>query len=202
MAFKLTRAVLLGAILALPMGCADKTTSTLPPMRWDHRPEATVWTKTALAAIDEDAANLPALVPGDINTWCPGYTHATEAEREAFWTGVFSALAKHESTWNPAASGGGGRWIGLLQISPQTARQYGCDAKSTAALKDGSENLACAIKIASVQVQRDGMVAGNGAQGLGRDWAPFRNASKRADMAAWTRAQEYCQPKKRVMAAL
>jgi hypothetical protein len=198
MALSRIRAVCAGLLLSLPMmGCMDANAGkdVLPPMRWDHRPEATIWTTRALAAIDAPSANLPDIVPSDIATWCPGYADATEAEREAFWAGLMSALAKHESTWNPAASGGGGQWIGLLQIAPGTARQYGCEARTSAALKDGAANLSCAVRIAAVQVRRDGMVAGNGAQGMGRDWAPFRNGTKRADMSAWTRAQSYCQKK-------
>jgi hypothetical protein len=199
MAFSKTRAVLLGLTLALPiMGCATKSSDgALPPMRWDHRPEASIWTRQALAAMDDHSSNLPDVIPADIATWCPGYAEASEAEREAFWVGLMSALAKHESTWNPKASGGGGQWIGLLQIAPGTARQYGCEARTSAALKDGAANLSCAVRIAAVQVRRDGMVAGGGAQGMGRDWAPFRSKSKRADMAAWTRAQTYCQKKDR-----
>jgi hypothetical protein len=194
------KAMLLGFVLALPMGCADQSAATkgeLPAMRWDHRPEATIWTKQALAAVDGPSADLPSVIPADIAAWCPGYAEATEAEREAFWVGLMSALAKHESTWNPRASGGGGAWIGLLQIAPSTARHYGCEAYTSATLKDGAANLSCAVRIAAVQVRRDGMVAGNGASGMGRDWAPFRNSSKRADMAAWTRAQSYCQKKDR-----
>jgi hypothetical protein len=164
-------------------------------MRWDHRPEATVWTTKALAAIDDHAANLPDIVPADISTWCPGYAEAEESDREAFWAGLMSALAKHESTWNPRASGGGGKWIGLLQIAPSTAQHFGCDATTTSELKDGASNLSCAVQIAAVQVRRDGMVAGGGAQGMGRDWAPFRSSAKRAEMASWTRAQSYCQKK-------
>lgn len=191
------RAVCLGLVLALPMGCADAngTKGELPPMRWDHRPEASIWTTKALAAIDDHSANLPDIIPADISAWCPGYAEAEETEREAFWAGLMSALAKHESTWNPRASGGGGRWIGLLQISPATARHFGCEATTAAALKDGVSNLSCAVRIAAAQVRRDGMVAGGGAQGMGRDWAPFRNSSKRADMASWTRSQSYCQKK-------
>ncbi|PZQ96886.1 MAG: lytic transglycosylase [Cereibacter sphaeroides] len=190
------RAAFIGLFLALPMGCAEMNAKNdaLPPMRWDHRPEASLWTTKALAAID-NSDSLPSVIPADIGTWCPGYADAKETDREAFWAGLMSALAKHESTWNPRASGGGGAWIGLLQISPATARQYGCEATTSAALKDGAANLSCAVKIASVQVQRDGMVAGGGARGMGRDWAPFRNSSKRAEMAAWTRAQSYCQKK-------
>jgi len=125
--------------------------------------------------------------------FCPKYPQASMNERRAFWAGLLSATAKHESTWNPNAAGGGGRWIGLMQISPQTARGYKCDAQSAAALKDGAANLACAIQIMSAQVGRDGVVAGGGARGIGRDWAPFRSASKRADIAGWTKSQDYCQ---------
>jgi hypothetical protein len=188
------RAVLLGGLLALPMACEQiKTEEALPAMRWDNHPEGTIWTTRTLDAIDTHAPNLLETVPRDIETWCPGYPEASTDEREAFWTGILSALAKHESTWNPNASGGGGRWIGLLQIAPATARHYGCEATTVGALKNGASNLTCAVQIAAVQVPKDGMVAGNGKQGLGRDWAPFRSSAKRAEMAAWTRQQSYCQ---------
>lgn len=169
-----------------------------PAMRWDHRPEALHWTQSTLAALDTDGAVLATTVPADIDTFCPGYVEAGLEERQAFWSGLFSALAKHESTWNPAASGGGGKWLGLLQIAPGTARAYNCDATTAAALKDGAENLECAVKIAARQVGRDRAIVSNGQpgwEGLARDWAPMRSSSKVAEMAAWTRAQPYCRPK-------
>ncbi len=193
------RAAALALLLPLLAGCAVPPFSlpkvpadTPPPMRWDHRPEAAAWTRAALLAVTEQDTVLAARVPADIATWCPAYEKASLPDRRAFWVGLLSALAKHESTWNPAAAGGGGRWIGLMQISPQTARAQGCAARSAAALKDGSANLTCAVSIFAEDVARDGVVAGKGNRGIGRDWAPFRNAAKRADMAAWTRAQPYC----------
>jgi hypothetical protein len=166
-----------------------------PAMRWDHRQEAPEWTGLTLVAVAGEDEKLADDVPADIAAWCPGYPTATLAERRLFWVGLLSALAKHESTWNPRASGGGGKWIGLTQIAPSTARQYGCEARSSAALKDGAANLACAVEIMADNVAADGMVAGNrGTLGLGRDWAPFRKASKRADMAKWVSSQAYCQP--------
>lgn len=181
-------------------GCAngvsvDQTTSMsfLPAMGWDHRPEAKQWTLTSLLDVAQNDEQLADQVPGDIATFCPSYVKASLDDRRAFWAGLLSATAKHESTWNPKASGGGGRWIGLMQIAPQTARAYNCEAQTTAELKDGAANLACAIRIMSAQVDRDGVVAGGGARGIGRDWAPFRSASKRADIAAWTKSQDYCQ---------
>lgn len=171
----------------------EPATDDPPAMRWDFRPEAPAWTSATLAALETDGAVLSQLIPADIERYCPGYAENPPAERRAFWAGLFSALAKHESTWNPKASGGGGRWIGLLQIAPRTAANYGCEADTVGELKDGTENLSCAVRIAAVQVARDRMVAGEGAKGVGRDWAPFRSASKRADIAAWTSVQSYCR---------
>lgn len=195
-----------GALLALA-ACADTTadmgaesvdkitaSSMSHDMRWDHRPEADDWTVTALKALRTHGAALPDVVPHDIDTWCPGYKTASQADREAFWIGLISALAKHESTWNPAAVGGGGKWYGLVQIAPGTASGYGCAAKTGSALKDGAKNVSCAIRIMSHTVARDGVVS-QGMRGVAADWGPFHSSSKRADMIAWTSAQPFCQEK-------
>ncbi len=190
------------AILVLS-GCAtsrraaevSRAATALPAMAWDHRPEAAQWTRATLAAIRSDGAVLLDIVPGDIARWCPAYPRAGSRQRAAFWAGLLSVLAGHESTWRPEAEGGGGRWIGLTQIDPRTARAFGCRATTKAELKDGAANLACAVRIASAQVERDAQVAGGpGAwRGLARDWAPFRSLTKRAEMTAWTSAQDYCR---------
>lgn len=187
---------LIAALLALtlPMACTMGAGATIdaPAARWDHRPEADTWTHATLSAISTKGRALIDTDPTDIETFCPAYTDAPEADRKAFWMGLFSALAKHESTWNPRAAGAGGKYQGLLQITPSTARAYGCDA---GALYDGKSNLSCAVNIASKQVERTGVVAGGpgGWGGLAADWGPMRNGKKRAEIAAWTRAQEYCR---------
>lgn len=181
--------------LGLPMACtmdAGAGPDERPAARWDHRPEGGQWTRATLAAISTKGQGLTATDPSDIHTFCPAYPSASEAERQAFWMGLFSALAKHESTWNPRAAGAGGKYRGLLQITPATARAYGCDAT---ALYDGKSNLACAVNIASRQVERTGVVVGQPGNwgGIAADWGPMRNAKKRADIAAWTSAQSYCK---------
>lgn len=178
-----------GCVMTQPK---DEMSFVAPPMQWDHRPEGSEWTESTLLAVSTKDPLLSERVPADIETWCPGYAKAPVEERRAFWAGLLSAVARYESTWNPAASGGGGRWIGLMQISPRSAANYGCEATSVGALKDGEANLECAVEIMSEQVAKDGVVAGGGAQGIGRDWAPLRSGEKRAAMAAWTRAQPYC----------
>lgn len=191
-------------LLALPMACMKPAgpevtmaaQSRLPVMRWDHRPEAADWTRATLSALREEGAVLAATVPVDVRHYCPGYAGATADERAAFWSGLLSALAKYESTWNPAARGGGGRWLGLMQIAPSTAQAYGCELPSDKGLHDGSANLACAVRIAARQVGRDGAIVSDGSggwRGVARDWAPMRAAEKRAEIAAWTSAQSYCR---------
>jgi len=180
------------------LGCvatpkAEEMSLVAPPMQWDHHPEGQEWTESTLVALSTKDPVLSERVPADIETWCPGYADATVEERRAFWAGLLSAVARYESTWNETASGGGGRWIGLMQISPRSAANYGCEATSVGALKDGEANLECAVEIMSEQVAKDGLVAGGGNRGIGRDWAPLRSSEKRSAMASWTSQQPYCK---------
>lgn len=164
-----------------------------PVMRWDHKSEGAQWTQAALAAVYRDGGNLTTTVPDDIASFCPAYPRAGESQRAVFWVGLMSALAKHESTWNPRAVGGGDKWFGLLQIAPITWRHYGCEGN----IRNGADNLACSVRIMDAQVGRDGAIvktAGAGGwRGVARDWMPMRKPAKLADMRAWTRKQDYCR---------
>ena len=169
----------------------------LPRTRWQHKSGHAVWTRAALAALKEHGQPLIALVPGDIANWCPAYPAADDADRRAFWVGFLSALAKYESTYKARAVGGGGRWFGLLQIAPATARGYRCEARSGNALKNGAANLSCAIRIMARTVPRDGVIHGyrnRKGQGVTADWGPMHSAPKRRDMAGWLKQQNYCKP--------
>ncbi len=172
----------------------------VPRARWSHRPEATLWTRSALAALGDHGQPLVKMVPGDILDWCPAYPQASHDQRAAFWVGFISALTKHESTYKPRAVGGGGLWYGLMQILPSTARLYKCHARSGDALKNGSANLSCAIRIMARTVPRDGVIhaytksSKRRWRGVSADWGPMRSAAKRRDMAGWLKAQSYCKP--------
>lgn len=159
---------------------------------WRAIPKSSDWQAAALAALDTHGQPLVEVTPADIDEWCPGYTEGGVEVRKAFWVGLLSALSKHESTWNPRAVGGGGLWYGLVQIAPPTARGYGCAAKTGEALKDGSANLSCAVRIMAHTVPRDGVVS-QGMRGVAADWGPFHSARKREDMMSITRALPACQ---------
>lgn len=167
----------------------------LPEARWDFRRDARLWTRAAMSALAAHGRGLETVVPRDIETWCPGYAANPPPLRRAFWVGMMSALAKHESTWRPHAVGGGGLWYGLLQIYPDTARRYGCRARTGRALTDPEDNLSCAVRIMAVTVGRDRAVALNDGRwrGVAADWGPMTDRAKIAEMAAWTRARPYCE---------
>lgn len=164
----------------------------VPPVRWSHRENAGVWTRSALSALRAHGAALVSRVPSDIETWCPAYGTASPQARRAFWVGFLSALAKHESTYRARAVGGGGRYFGLLQIAPATARGYECRARDGESLRHGPANLSCAIRIMAHTVSRDGVVSA-GMRGVAADWGPLHSRSKRSDMQTWLRAQPYCE---------
>ena len=168
----------------------------VPRTRWTHQQDHLLWNRAALSALKSHGKPLTDMVPRDIENWCPKYPTASDADRRAFWLGFMSALAKFESTYKPKAVGGGGKWYGLLQILPATARGYKCNVGTGEALKNGAANLSCAVRIMAVTVPRDGVVHGrdNKWRGVSADWGPMRSKSKRADMANWLRRQSYCAP--------
>jgi hypothetical protein len=185
--------------LAAPLtGCmvTAKTVRTDPVVaRWDHRPQAALWTAAKLEALDHEGAALVDTIPRDIATFCPGYATATEEDRKAFWVALFSGLAGYESTWRETAAGAGGRYRGLLQIWPTSANFHGCDVNHPNGLYDGATNLRCASLIAAKAVARDQVVAGGPGNwgGVAADWPPLRDARKRADISAFTRSLPACQ---------
>ncbi|MGY3439500.1 MULTISPECIES: transglycosylase SLT domain-containing protein [unclassified Marinovum] len=168
----------------------------LPATRWPNRLDSALWTRVMMSALQHGHARpLVDVVPRDVAEWCPAYPENSAAQRAAFWAGFASALAKHESTYRPAAVGGGGRWYGLLQILPATARFHGCNVGTGPALTNGAANLSCALRIMARTVPRDRAIALRDTRwrGVAADWGPMRSPEKRRDMAAWLRAQPYCQ---------
>ena len=188
-----------GALLAQSAAATTRPVAremNLPRTRWENQPGSERWTRSTLAALESHGAALPMSVPEDISAWCPAYPEAEPGQRRAFWVGFLSALSKYESTYKPTAVGGGGRWFGLVQIQPSTARGYGCYARSGAELKNGSANLSCAVRIMAVTVPRDGVIATKDGswKGVAADWGPVRSASKRSEMQSWLSQQTYCRP--------
>lgn len=176
----------------------------IPAAMWDSRDDGDAWTRAVLTSLSTDASALEDVIPRDISKWCPTYANNPPERRRAFWVGMMSALARQESTLNPSAMGGGGQWVGLLQIYPPTARHYGCAARTAEALRNPEANLSCAARIMAVTVARDDAVAIHDTRwrGVAADWGPMTSRAKREAMSAWTREQDYCRPITAVAVAL
>lgn len=183
-------AILLYACSRAPSPEPD--TQGFVPARWDSAQGGVRWTAAALSALDTHSAPLVKLVPNDIRDYCPGYEAAGDRSRKAFWVNLVASLSFHESTWNPNASGGDGRWHGLLQIAPATARGYGCRAGDAGGLQDGALNVSCGLRIMSVTVSRDGVISA-GMRGVAADWGPFHQPRKRQDIQGFTKSLPYCR---------
>lgn len=182
------------ALFLLPFlaACASVPQESDPEVaaRWNFRPEAAQWNSAMIEALLTHGSDMVETVPADVQTFCPDYAEASPSQRAAFYVAFFSGLARFESTWNPRAAGGGGAYQGLLQISPATARHHGCDLGPDG-LFDGADNLACAVRIASAAVTRDGVLVED-AGGVAADWPPMRNAAHRAEVAEFTAALPQC----------
>lgn len=188
--------LLAAAVLA---ACQTLPQAEVPPeaepeivARWNHRAESADWNAAALQALHTDGAAMLTLSPRDAETFCPGYSAADAEGRATFWVAFMSGLARYESGHRPEAAGAGGRYQGLLQISPATARFHGCEISNPRGLYDGATNLACAVRIATRAVLRDGVVA-SGRGGMAADWPPLRDPAKRSDIAAFTRNVAACR---------
>ncbi|MEH6644143.1 transglycosylase SLT domain-containing protein [Sulfitobacter sp.] len=181
----------------VPAPMAPVRSGHVPRTRWQHMPGHVLWTRAAISALKDHGRPLVDMVPRDIKEWCPAYGTNDDAQRRAFWVGYMSTLAKYESTYKPWAVGGGGKWYGLLQILPATARGYKCNVGTGEALKNGAANLSCATRIMAHTVKRDGVIHGYDGKwrGVSADWGPMRNPAKRRDMASWLNRQSYCKPR-------
>ena len=169
--------------------------NVLPRARWEHRRNGELWTRVALAAVNTHGRPLLEEVPRDITEWCPAYPRQDADSRAAFWAGLLSTLSRYESTWNPYAVGGGGKWFGLLQIYPPTAAFRDCRVQTGTALKHAASNLNCAVRIMAVTVPRDNAISVKDGrwQGVAADWGPIRNDWMRKDMQRYTKRQVYCR---------
>lgn len=135
---------------------------------------------------------LNAIVPADIDRFCPGYVHASVEQRRDFWREFALQVIKPEAGNNsnaimweqPRPNGqpvGGEYSIGLLQLSLSNRHPYECDIPDEASLLDPERNLSCGTKILSYLVSkgRIGGDAGHGRDGAARYWSTLRIGSEK-----------------------
>ena len=125
-------------------------------------------------------ALLSSRVPRDVRTFCPRFYKLSEVDKRTFWAYVFQALAGAEAGLDPSTnvrhtepevakvdsvSGEMIRSEGLLQLTYEDQKRYGCDfdwnADKELSAKDPAKtilrprnNLLCGVKILTRQIIR------------------------------------------------
>lgn len=175
---------------------------------WSAHNEDGSWTRAAEYAVAN--SELPTLHPADIQQFCPQYGRLPSQQRKQFWVGLLSAMSGPESNFRPASfyqerfHDRKGKPVvsrGLLQISQESANQqrYGCDIRHPSLLHDPVINLACGVRILSLWVKRDKLIAspaGSAPKGGGRYWSTLRHSNgKTAQISDFTRRLPICQGK-------
>lgn len=117
-------------------------------------------------------------VPRDVRQFCPRFYDMDEADKRVFWAYFFQALAGAEAGLNPttrahhtepevsvpdAVTGMSGRTEGLLQLTYEDEKRYGCDFNWQAdrrlrpndparTILQPRNNLECGVKILAEQI--------------------------------------------------
>jgi hypothetical protein len=170
--------------------------------RWEgYASDGDKWVKYVSDAIDEHGL-MNAKQPSDAAEFCPNFKSLSLEQKKMFWIYLVSATAELESSFNPKSSytedfkdSSGTKVVsrGLLQLSLESAQDYGCPVSKGADLYDPKTNLDCGIRILEHWIQHDGRIAGkSGSQwlGAGRYWAPFRH--KPTKIKGWTKSIPFC----------
>jgi hypothetical protein len=169
---------------------SEPTAVIAKPMRlaWHGKhKDADEWTKHLVKILS--VSNLPDEKLNDAQSFCPGYKSMTPDQRIEFWAQLVSIMAKRESGFKPETKftesfkDAKGKLVisrGLLQLSIESGRSYGCDLSSPESLHDGKKNLACGVKIISRWVSRDhqAMATKGNKFGCGRYWSVCRTTSR------------------------
>lgn len=156
---------------------------------WRKANKDCVWTNAAEKAVA--ASSLATRTPTDVLDFCPNYSALAIDQRNKFWVGLLSAVARPESNYKPETTytedfndSSGKKVIsrGLLQISIESANQklYSCGIKKSEDLQDSIINLQCGVKILDAWVRKDNVIASytkGQTRGGGRYWSTLRKSN-------------------------
>lgn len=181
-------------LLSLLVSCASMKVPTQPPMEGTPLKSSfpvQAWTDHALKGVL--ASKLNGFNPSDGYAFCP------KGMSPGNYVVLLAAMAKYESNYNPDTEytenfkDRNGNYIistGLLQLSQESARGYGCAANSQAWLRNPYNNIDCSIRILERWVVGDQIIAGsNPWQGGSRYWSVLRYKKDniKSTMAPWCR---------------
>lgn len=139
---------------------------------WDSKSSGGLWTQTVLLEYQERKSSLDQAA--DLPDFCPGFFSASKEQKETCWLRLISAMAYFESTFNPKATykeHTGTLSIGLLMMNADHCPK----ANTETALKDGVNNIHCAMTRMERLIKRDQAISGpKEARGAAAYWSVLR----------------------------
>ncbi len=195
---------------------AEKSITGLKPESfkadWDVTDKGTQWTGITLKALESIGQDMIVLQePTDVKEYCPKYKKLSYEERLQFYVMLISSMARFESGFDPKtkhtedfkdSNGVPVVSRGLLQMSYESAVDYGCKLKNPQTLHNAEANLRCAVKILNSWVKRDKKIGSWGVKssgkpdhlGGGRYWSVLRKTSdSRPQIQAKTLSLKFCK---------
>lgn len=172
------------------------------PLAWekDH-PERAVWSQSLRQALSGELGRFG--VPQDIAEYCPAFSSLDTAGRTEALSVMAVAMAKRESSYDPATVFGeppplSVDSIGLFQLSYEDGFSWCSLDRSSNSLQDPVNNIVCAVGEMARLVARDGVIASGStssdAKGLARYWSVIRTGSShfKAEIQGKVRALPIC----------
>jgi hypothetical protein len=178
------------------VGANPPQTKSAPPtpiaQKKEELGDSTTWDPAWDQIVEQavPAEMLGPRVPRDVQRFCPRFYQMADGDKRAFWAYFFQALAGAEAGLDPktnvrhtepavakrdAVTGGMVHSEGLLQLTYQDSKRYGCDFDYDADRRLGAHdpartilrpknNLECGVKILSAQIiqQRKPLLARSG----------------------------------------
>lgn len=177
---------------------------------WIHKKESDAWTIATLKALDEVGVRLLTTQLGDSAEFCPNYDNLSSSDKRAFWVYFLSAIAKRESNLNPKLTYTESfndstktkvRSRGLLQLSYESSKLYGCGFTTRKEIYVAEKNLRCGIKILDHWITIDGAIAGKTKnktwRGAARYWSVLRKPRAKAWIKKQTSTLDFCKTAKK-----
>ena len=144
------------------------------------------WSEAAYkAALELGGDKLLDVLPPDLVKACPNYPAMVKNDRAKVYVFLVSAMARYESSFKPAetytesfndAKGNPVVSAGLLQISVESGRGYGCPVTKTEDLFSPTANINCGFRILTRWIPNDQLAFTN-KKGGGRYWSVLRETS-------------------------
>lgn len=146
--------------------------------------------------------------PSDIKTYCIGYPKLAPPQRLQFWGDLLSAISFYESGHNKELKyqeafndNSGLRVIsrGLLQLSFESAKGYGCSLEKAQQLHNPANNIDCGVRILNRWVLEDGVISTDIGwfksqwRGGARYWSVLRQPEKLSAIQEKIQQQSYCK---------